>query len=146
MLLKANRIIDIHPNNILAGVEDESVLTILERDELSSPSPRKQDGDRIIYLSRPMFLTDGEPLLSDLGEARLGQSHKGTIMPSLYRAPEVILGLDWNNKVDIWGFGQTVIQPIPAIRRFANFFFFFKSDMDDIPRFTRISEREHGGA
>lgn len=145
MLLKANRIIDIHPNNILAGVEDVSVLTILERDELSSPSPRKQDGDRIIYLSRPMFLTDGEPLLSDLGEARLGQSHKGTIMPSLYRAPEVILGLDWNNKVDIWGFGQTVIQPIPAIRRFANFFF-FKSDMDDIPRFTRISEREHGGA
>ncbi|KAJ1706752.1 srpk [Aspergillus flavus] len=99
---------DIHPNNILAGVEDESVLTILERDELSSPSPRKQDGDRIIYLSRPMFLTDGEPLLSDLGEARLGQSHKGTIMPSLYRAPEVILGLDWNNKVDIWGFGQTI--------------------------------------
>lgn len=106
---------DIQPNNILTGVEDESVLASLERDELSSPSPRKYDGDRIIYLSRPMFLTKGEPLLSDLGEARLGGSHKGIIMPSLYRAPEVILGLDWDNKVDIWGLGQTVIQPIPIL-------------------------------
>lgn len=109
MLLIANVILDIQPNNILAGVEDESVLSTLEQSEMSSPSPRKLDGDRTIYLSRPMFLTKGEPVLSDLGEARLGESHKGIIMPSLYRAPEVILGLDWNNKVDIWGLGQTVI-------------------------------------
>lgn len=109
MLLIANVVLDIQPNNILAGVEDESSLFTLEQSELSSPSPRKADGDRIIYLSRPMSLTKGEPLLSDLGEARLGNIHRGIIMPSLYRAPEVILGLEWNNKVDIWGLGLTVI-------------------------------------
>lgn len=114
MLLIAHVILDIQPNNVLAGVEDESVLSILEQSELSSPSPRKLDGDRIIYLSRPMFLTKGEPLLSDLGEALLGESHRGIIMPSLYRAPEVILDLDWDNKVDIWGLGQTIIQSISA--------------------------------
>lgn len=109
-LLIVNGFLDLQPNNILVGVNDESVLSILEQDELSSPSPRKLDKDRVIYLSRPMFLIKGEPLLSDLGEACLGERYKGIIMPSLYRAPEVILGLEWNNKVDIWGLGQTVIQ------------------------------------
>jgi hypothetical protein len=40
-------------------------------------------------------------MVLDLGEARLGEIHKGIIMSSLYRALEVIFGLDWNNKVDI---------------------------------------------
>ena len=120
MLLIANKVLDIQPNNILAGVEDESLLSTLEQSELSSPSPRKLDGDRIVYLSRPMFLTKGEPLLSDLGEARLGSNHRGVIMPSLYRAPEVMLGLEWNYKVDIWGLGLTVISSIPELRRLTN--------------------------
>ncbi|PGH07577.1 hypothetical protein AJ80_07966 [Polytolypa hystricis UAMH7299] len=99
------------PNNILARVADSSILSILEQDELSSPSPRKiyEDG-RPIYLSRPMFLTKGEPVLSDLGEACWGEGrHTGVIMPALYRAPEVILDMGWDSKVDIWGLGQTTL-------------------------------------
>lgn len=37
--LIANIVLDIQPNNILAGVEDESLLSTLEQSELSSPSP-----------------------------------------------------------------------------------------------------------
>lgn len=83
----------------------------MEEDELSAPSPRKEVQGRTIYVSRSMPLTRGEPVLSDLGEARLlseGETQKGLIMPSVYRAPEVMLGMNWDSKVDIWALGMTV--------------------------------------
>ncbi|TQB70632.1 hypothetical protein MPDQ_000250 [Monascus purpureus] len=101
--------IDIHvqPNNILLGIDDDSILAGMEEDEISNPSPRKVLTDRIIYATRAMPLTDGEPILADLGEARLAkQKQTGLIMPSVYRAPEVLLGMEWDNKVDIWALGQ----------------------------------------
>lgn len=56
-----------------------------------------------------MPLTRGEPLLADLGEARMAEEKQtGLIMPAVYRAPEVILGMDWDTKVDIWSLGQLV--------------------------------------
>jgi serine/threonine protein kinase len=48
------------------------------------------------------------PLLSDFGEARLGDVHDGLIQPDIYRAPEVILGMSWTSKVDIWNVGALV--------------------------------------
>ncbi|KAK2796382.1 hypothetical protein FQN50_009572 [Emmonsiellopsis sp. PD_5] len=106
---------DIQPNNILLGIDDDSVLSDLERCELETPSARKQLPDgRAIYATRSMPITRGEPILSDLGEARRAraegnqQKNTGLIMPSIYRAPEVMLGMEWDNKVDIWGLAQTV--------------------------------------
>lgn len=32
-------------------------------------------------------------------------------MPSVYRAREVMLGMDWDNKVDIWALAQVVSGP-----------------------------------
>jgi hypothetical protein len=32
-------------------------------------------------------------------------------MPRVYRAPEVMLGMNWDSKVDIWAVGQTVWIP-----------------------------------
>lgn len=59
-----------------------------------------------------MPLTGGEPMLADLGEARLAEEKQtGLIMPNVYRAPEAMLGMDWDNKVDIWGLGQMVNLP-----------------------------------
>ena len=56
-----------------------------------------------------MPLTDGEPVLTDLGEARLcKEKQRGLIMPGIYRAPEVMLNMEWDNNVDIWGLAQTV--------------------------------------
>ncbi|KAE8148265.1 kinase-like protein [Aspergillus avenaceus] len=98
---------DVQPNNILLGIDDMSILAEMEEDEVSNPSPRKQISDRTIYATRAMPLTSGEPMLADLGEARLASGKQtGLIMPSIYRAPEVSLNMNWDNKVDIWGLGQ----------------------------------------
>ena len=29
-------------------------------------------------------------------------------MPNLYRAPEIVLGINWNEKIDIWAMGMLV--------------------------------------
>lgn len=48
-------------------------------------------------------------LLSDFGEARIGQGpHGGDIMPLEYRAPETLLYVGWSFPVDIWSVGLTV--------------------------------------
>lgn len=58
-----------------------------------------------------MPVTTGLPVLCDLGEARVGShTHRGDIMPGIYRSPEVILDMEWNCKVDIWSIGTMVSQ------------------------------------
>ncbi|PTU17531.1 hypothetical protein P175DRAFT_0504826 [Aspergillus ochraceoroseus IBT 24754] len=99
---------DVQPNNILLGIEDKAVLAYMEEDEITNPAPRKLLDDRTIYATRAMPLTNGEPILADLGEARLAEERQtGLIMPDVYRAPEVMLDMEWDNKVDIWAIGQT---------------------------------------
>src|SRR4051794_21103876 len=91
------------------GIDDESVFSKYEKDEFEHPIPRKVDTDRTIYLSQPLSLNFGPPVLCDLGEARLGdEEHQDNIMPDVYRAPEVILGMKWSYKVDIWNVAMVV--------------------------------------
>ncbi|KAJ0420108.1 kinase-like protein [Aspergillus carlsbadensis] len=99
---------DVQPNNLLLGIDDESILFEVEKDEISNPSPRKELPGRTIYATRGMPVSTGQPVLSDLGEARITDSGNqvGLIMPSVYRAPEVMLEMRWDNKVDIWAVGQ----------------------------------------
>ncbi|KAK1143748.1 hypothetical protein N8T08_006149 [Aspergillus melleus] len=100
---------DLQTNNILLGIKDESILSKFEQAELESPVPRKTLGDRTIYLSRPLPISFGTPVLCDLGEARIGTDHQqGDIMPDIYRAPEVILDMTWDYKVDIWNVGMVI--------------------------------------
>jgi len=83
-------------------VEDEEILLALEASELETPSPRKVIGDRLIYQSRELQRPRqwGSLVLTDFGEARVGQQrYRHTIQPELYRAPEILLHLDWNHKV-----------------------------------------------
>ncbi|KAK0102752.1 hypothetical protein ONS95_006349 [Cadophora gregata] len=96
---------DISPDNVLQKIEDELIISQIEKG-LEQPIARKVLSNRTIYKSQQMPLSTGPPLLCDLGEARLGtQKHRGDIMPGIYRAPEVILGMDWDSKVDIWAIG-----------------------------------------
>ena len=51
----------------------------------------------------------GRPIITDFGEARFGQAEYGDdIQPFQYRAPEVVFGLPWSYKVDIWNVGVLV--------------------------------------
>jgi serine/threonine protein kinase len=94
---------------VLQGIKDNLILSEIEQGELERPIARKVLSDRTIYNSRPMPFSAGQPVLCDLGEARAGTyKHRGDIMPRIYRAPEVILGMDWDSKVDIWAIGIMV--------------------------------------
>lgn len=109
--------LDIQPKNILLGVLDDSAFIRFERDERESPMPRKELNSRVVYVSRPMPLTKGAPSLCDLSEARFGrQENADLVMPELYRAPEVVLGMPWSYSIDVWGLAMTVCEnPLPRL-------------------------------
>nr|POE98275.1 serine/threonine-protein kinase srpk [Quercus suber] len=101
----------VHTANLHFRVEDDSIFRNYERNEAKSPSPRKIDGDRIIYESRGLGLPSktGPPMLCDFGEARFGQTtYTDDIQPYVYRAPEVILDIPWSYEVDIWNVGVMI--------------------------------------
>ncbi|QSS54231.1 protein kinase [Histoplasma capsulatum var. duboisii H88] len=101
---------DIKADNIMFGINDDSVFTDFEEEELQQPIPRKEvdmDG-RTVYMSRKLRIPAdvGDPVLCDFGSAVLGdQHHAEFIQPNIYRAPEVILGAPWTYSVDIWNVG-----------------------------------------
>ncbi|PGH31514.1 CMGC/SRPK protein kinase [[Emmonsia] crescens] len=100
---------DISPNNILLGAQDPSFFSSIEQSESENPSARKVLQDRTIYCSQSMPITDGTPVLCDFGAARIGEGKfRGDVMPDFYRAPEVILGMEWDCKIDIWSIGVMV--------------------------------------
>ncbi|KID95432.1 protein kinase-like protein, partial [Metarhizium majus ARSEF 297] len=104
---------DLSPNNILAGLgpQDSGVFDQIEELELATPSPRKVLPDRMIYLSYQLPITHGAPVITDYGAARLGEpgeKHSGDVMPGVYRAPEIIMGADWDSKIDMWSLGVMV--------------------------------------
>ena len=102
---------DIQEKNIMMAIEDPSVLADFEEAEKSNPSPRKIVDDRVIYASRNPRKTrqHGRPTLCDFGQARRGSNtYLGDIQPYIYRAPEVLFRLAWNEKVDMWNVGLLV--------------------------------------
>lgn len=90
--------------------DDPQIFSAIEEAEIEEPSPREVlDDSRTIYLSRLLLPSNGLPLLSDFGEARFGdEEHNEDIMPNVYRAPEVVLKMNWDYKVDIWNVAMMV--------------------------------------
>ncbi|KAG8160821.1 hypothetical protein KVR01_009085 [Diaporthe batatas] len=65
-------------------------------------------------------LTNGQLVLSDLGSARFGQeTFTGDVMPDVYRAPEIILGMEWSSKVDLWSVGLMIWDLFEGTRLFS---------------------------
>lgn len=94
-------------------IADESLLERVEKAEAENALPKKVvDNLRTIYTSHKLGLPKdglwGQPALCDFGEARIGKSHKGLIQPDLYRAPEVLFGMEWGPSVDIWSVAAMV--------------------------------------
>jgi serine/threonine-protein kinase SRPK3 len=106
-------LIDIKADNIMLGIDDDSVFSDFEEEELQDPVPRKEvdiDG-RMIYMSRDLRMPNNmdAPVLCDFGSAMLGaQHHSEFVQPNIYRAPEVILEAPWTYSVDIWNVGCMV--------------------------------------
>lgn len=92
--------------------EDKSALSKFEQAELDTPSPRKEVNGRVIHITRQMELGLGWPILCDFGSAVFTDKlHECDAQPAIYRAPEVILGIPWDHKIDIWNVGCLVIMP-----------------------------------
>ncbi|EFW16404.1 hypothetical protein D8B26_005743 [Coccidioides posadasii str. Silveira] len=114
---------DLQPKNLLLPVDDVSTFKEMEEDEYKNPSPRKVLKDRTIYSMRGLPLPKGGlPLICDFGEARVinEEGHTDDIMPDIYRAPEVVMHMKWNVKVDIWSIAMVawdLIAPQPMFDR-----------------------------
>ena len=97
------------------GLNNESPLIKFEQAELDYPSPRKEANGRVIHVTREMELNPdslGGPILCDFGSAVFADKlHTSDAQPKWYRCPEVILGIPWNHKIDIWNVG-CVVMPI----------------------------------
>ncbi|KFX99303.1 hypothetical protein V490_01849 [Pseudogymnoascus sp. VKM F-3557] len=104
--------VHIQARNILISLADDSPLQAFVAAEQDAPSARKViDERRTIYASRPLAFSLGEPTLCDFGLAVMGPgTHEGLIQPLPFRAPEVILGMPWDAKVDIWNLGTLLWQ------------------------------------
>ncbi|KAM4054498.1 kinase [Hirsutella rhossiliensis] len=96
---------DLHSDNLLIALTDDSILAKVEDNEINTPSARKRIGDTIIYASQYVLGGAGRLTITDFGQARIGVKHSGNAMPVPYRAPEVILGLPWGPAVDTWSVG-----------------------------------------
>ncbi|RSL51812.1 hypothetical protein CEP54_011231 [Fusarium duplospermum] len=99
---------DIKADNIMFGIEDDSVFSDFEEQELIDPSPRKSVDERVVYLSRELRMPKnwGAPVLCDFGSAvNGGVEHLEDVQPDIYRAPEVILEAPWSYEIDIWNTG-----------------------------------------
>ncbi|RMY25836.1 hypothetical protein D0866_11004 [Hortaea werneckii] len=102
--------LDISPNNVLVTADDTAICKV-EQAEIAGPSPRKVLADRTIHLSYTMPTTFKSPVITDFGHARLGdpgQKYSGDVMPGVFRAPEVIAGMEWDSQIDIWSVGVMV--------------------------------------
>ncbi|KGO64206.1 hypothetical protein PITC_087020 [Penicillium italicum] len=102
---------DIKADNIMFGIDDDSVFSDFENNELQDPCPRKELDGRIIYTSRELRMPKilGAPILCDFGSAVMGdEQHSEDIQPDIYRAPEVILQVPWSYSVDIWNVGCVI--------------------------------------
>ena len=103
--------VDIKADNIMFGIQDDSVFTAFEKEEQLDPSPRKLVDEITIYLSRELRMPKewGAPVLCDFGSAVTGDiEHLEDIQPDVYRAPEVILEAPWSYQVDVWNAGCMV--------------------------------------
>ncbi|KAF5231072.1 hypothetical protein FANTH_13552 [Fusarium anthophilum] len=97
--------VDIHSDNLLVALTDDSILSMVEDNELYRPSAQNFVHKTVIHVSQYMLGGAGALTICDLGQARIGEVHRGNAMPLPYRAPEVILGMTWGNYVDVWSVG-----------------------------------------
>jgi serine/threonine protein kinase len=109
---------DLQEGNVMLSVKDPAMLDEAVAEEWSSPTPSKMRGDNEIYVSAAFDLPDkpGVPIISDFGDAQFGDPpFREEVMPDLYRPPEMVLGIPWDEKLDIWALGlmvrATLFQP-----------------------------------
>ena len=106
--MKAHSIKDIKADNILLGFKNMSVIEEVFQRQAEHHMPRKIKDGRAIYLSHnnfgPLKSYLMLPKIADFGLTHLGGGEEPLshpFQPSLYHAPEVLLGTQWTYSADI---------------------------------------------
>lgn len=102
---------DIQEGNVMLSVTDQSIFDDAVDEEWGEPMPRKTANDHVVHTSTPLDMPDdpGPPVIIDFGDAQFGPGpFIGEVMPDLYRAPEIILAIPWDEKIDIWALGLMI--------------------------------------
>ncbi|KAJ5640608.1 hypothetical protein N7528_000233 [Penicillium herquei] len=118
---------DLKTDNLMLTIEDSTILTNFEDEEIGEPSLRRNINEsHTIYQSRRFRrpLRHGLPILCDFGEARVGVVHESGpfIQPHIYRVPEVIFEMPWGGAVDIWNLGALVWDLFEGSHLFGDIF------------------------
>ncbi|PGG98713.1 CMGC/SRPK protein kinase [Polytolypa hystricis UAMH7299] len=101
--------------NLLVGTSDPSAFSIFEDAEFSQPAPRKMLADRTIYATRRCLQQMDCPSSVTLEKPGFLMRPGEDIMPNVYKAPEVILQMSWDCKVDIWNVAMVSCAEITAL-------------------------------
>ncbi|PPJ55852.1 hypothetical protein CBER1_07446 [Cercospora berteroae] len=116
---------DLTPSNIMMSLEDNSVMPEFVKGLDREPNAQKVVGDRTIYQSQsdfgPLKSIYSYPQIHDFGHATLmepGVGCRHPAQPDLYRAPEVMLGIVWSYKVDIWNLGIVMWELLEGTKLF----------------------------
>ena len=111
-------------------VEQICVLSAVVDDPEDAYDEYEYDGKLVkIYDSQPMALADGEFVIdeikvkiSDFGAATFAEekSESKAYGAISIAAPEILVGLRWNSRADIWSIGASVSTPSsPLMVRFS---------------------------
>jgi serine/threonine protein kinase len=102
---------DIKADNILHAIADKGILDAFVKEEMETPSPRKDLDSHPIYRSRRFGLPNdwGRIILSDFGSTVQGDLKRNhDAQPNVYRSPEVMLSAAWSYPIDIWNVGVMI--------------------------------------
>ena len=90
--------------------EDAYLDAFCAAENALSSVPRRNDSDTPIVSSREMKQAEfTNVILCDLGSAvDINEGYHAVVQALPYRAPEVILGAKWDQKIDVWSLGVLV--------------------------------------
>ncbi|KJX92391.1 protein kinase [Zymoseptoria brevis] len=116
---------DLKLDNLLLTLPEpgSEALESFLKAEQNHPSIAKYAADgHPVYESREMHQSElTYPIICDLGSAAVGQPpHTGLAQGLPYRAPEVMLGAEWSEKIDIWSTGVIIWELVLGERLFGN--------------------------
>lgn len=98
--------IDISPQNVLTEIKETWIFNKYLEDVPSAQEIKKlghQSPVPTTFMKPPKDYKNIDIRLADFGQARQeSEQNTDQVQPKKLRAPEVILGLKWDSKIDIW--------------------------------------------